>query len=137
MPGDMPGDVPGEGSFRDERVRDERAGDGCSKDDRSGDGDSSGAPGAIRTPEPTWSEWRGDARSDGRGRRTGAFDALGAPGPFGAASISLLLNMLVERTRSQAWSVERQRAHARVLIELARDHWFTDEETAVLCAFLR
>ncbi len=71
------------------------------------------------------------------GRTNGGFDALGAPGPFGAASISLLLNMLVERTRSQAWSVERQRAHARVLLELARDHWFSDEETAVLCAFLR
>ena len=98
---------------------------------------SSDAPGAMRAPDPTWSGWRVDARSDGVGRTTGGFDAPGAPGPFGAASISLLLTMLVERTRSHAWSVERQRAHARVLIELARDHWFTDEETAVLCAFLR
>lgn len=121
----------------DERVRDERMRDERMRDERSSEEGSSDVPSPMRAPDLTWSEWRVDARSDGMGRTTGGFDALGAPGPFGAASISLLLNMLVERTRSHAWSVERQHAHARVLIELARDHWFTDEETAVLCAFLR
>lgn len=60
----------------------------------------------------------------------------GNRGPFGAASISLLLDLLVERTRAQAWSVERQRAHARALLHLSREYWFSEEESAVLCAFL-
>ncbi|MFM1867365.1 MAG: hypothetical protein RL591_773 [Planctomycetota bacterium] len=60
----------------------------------------------------------------------------GNRGPFGAASISLLLNLLIERTRAQTWSVERQRAHARALLHLSREYWFSDEESAVLCAFL-
>jgi hypothetical protein len=60
----------------------------------------------------------------------------GTRGPFGAASISLLLDLLVERTRAQAWSIERQRAHARALLHLSREYWFSDEESAVLCAFL-
>jgi hypothetical protein len=123
--------------FGDERFGDERFGDERFGSERARDGEISGEPDVNRTPSPRGAERRFDARSEDMGRTTGGFDALGAPGPLGAASISLLLNMLVERTRSQAWSVERQRAHARVLLELARDHWFSDEETAVLCAFLR
>ncbi len=64
------------------------------------------------------------------------FEPLVQSAPFGAASISLLLKLMVDRTRSHAWSVHRQRAHARALIALATDHYYSDEEMAILSAFL-
>ena len=64
------------------------------------------------------------------------FEPMTTESPFGAASISLLLRLLVDRTNARAWSVERQRVHARALLELASDHYFADDELHLLCAFV-
>jgi hypothetical protein len=74
---------------------------------------------------------------DAQQRRPRLFEPTHSGAAFGAAGISLLLDLLIERTRSNAWSVPRQRVHARSLLELAVDHYFSDEELAVLEAFVR
>ncbi len=68
--------------------------------------------------------------------RSRLFEPLTAKSPFGAASISLLLHLLVDRTKARAWSIQRQRVHARALLELSCDHYFTDEELQMLAAFV-
>ncbi|MFM7050878.1 MAG: hypothetical protein ACKOYN_01915 [Planctomycetota bacterium] len=52
--------------------------------------------------------------------------------PWGAASISLLVRLLDDRTRAGAWSDQRRRMHARALLELALDHDFSEAELAFL-----
>ena len=69
--------------------------------------------------------------------RARLFEPMTALCPYGAASISLLLHLLIDRTTAQAWSEQRQRVHARALLELACDHYFSDEELHMLCAFVR
>ncbi len=69
--------------------------------------------------------------------RARLFEPMTTQCPFGAASISLLLHLLIDRTSAHAWSVQRQRVHARALLELDCDHYFSDEELHMLCAFVR
>lgn len=69
-------------------------------------------------------------RSGGRGRRI--FEPTVDRAPWGAASISLLVRLLDDRTRAGAWSDQRRRLHARSLLELARDHYFSEAELAFL-----
>lgn len=84
--------------------------------------------------EPSNTEKRNASERARNARRM--FEPMVQLAPFGAASISLLLKLLVDRTRSQAWSVHRQQAHARALIELSTDHYYSDEELAILVAFV-
>lgn len=104
--------------------------------ERSEEGD--GAP-SDRAP----GSWRPSRReSDAPQRRQPPqrerlFEPSGRPLPKGCASISLLFALLIERTQARAWTESRQRAHARALLDLACDHYFTDEELAVLEAFMK
>lgn len=110
---------------------------GRPREDRAESAQSGDVGGGLRKPSERLAHGSGDSWPGLPGAAGGPLGSFDVPGPFGSAGISLLLDLLVERTRSQAWSVERQRAHARALLQLSRDHWFTEEETAVLCAFLR
>jgi hypothetical protein len=78
---------------------------------------------------------RADRSRAPRERPQRIFETGQPSGPYGASSVSLLLGLLVERAQANAWSVQRQRAHARALLELAPDHYFTDEESSMLRAF--
>ena len=99
------------------------------------DGSSHGS--SDRTADRPADRPRVHGEHGGRNRRARLFEPTSTGSAFGAASISLLLDLLLERTRSNAWSIPRQRIHARSLLELAVDHYFSDEELAVLEAFVR
>ncbi len=51
---------------------------------------------------------------------------------LGASGISLLFKLLREHDRRGGWPPVRSRVHARVLLDLERDYYFTDEESAYL-----
>ena len=42
--------------------------------------------------------------------------------------VSLLVRLLCSPHAQVGWTQGRRRAHAQALVDLARDHWFTDEE---------
>lgn len=79
---------------------------------------------------------RGDAgahRDARRGaRRAGRSDHGSGGGlgraPFGTANVSLLVRLLCSPHAQVGWTPARRRAHARALVDLATDHWFTDDE---------
>ena len=67
-----------------------------------------------------------------RGRLRRMFEPALGSAPYGAASISLLVNLLDDRTKAGAWSDQRRRVHARSLLELASDHYFSEAELVFL-----
>jgi hypothetical protein len=70
--------------------------------------------------------------SDGPHRRTRLFEHDSPGSAFGAASISLLLDLLRDRVEAGAWRADRARVHALALLELVPDFEFTGDELALL-----
>lgn len=77
----------------------------------------------ARDPSPAGSARGGPRR---------AFEPESVTCAFGAASISLLLDLLRDRFESGAWSPARARVHALALLELVPDFDFTGDELALL-----
>lgn len=92
--------------------------------DPSSSGDTP-EPGHLHPREPSKS------RPESRGPRR-AFEPDPVACAFGAASISLLLDLLRDRFDSGAWNPARARVHALALLELVPDFDFTGDELALL-----
>jgi hypothetical protein len=86
----------------EQRKRDKR--NRQERQERQGGGDGEGRPQEIQHPRP----------------------------PFGAASVSLLIELLVRKARAAEWAVERQRAHARAILEVVDEYHLTDDERSLL-----
>jgi hypothetical protein len=88
-------------------------------------------PESFRGREHLGSRDPSPARPTGDALRR-AFEPNAVSSAFGAASISLLLDLLRDRLESGAWSPARARVHALALLELVPDFDFTGDELALL-----
>lgn len=78
---------------------------------------------------------RAERSKNGKNGQGAQPEQRGAPTPpFGAASVSLLIELLARKARAAEWAPERQRAHARAILEVVDEYYFTDEEQSMLAA---